>query len=49
DPAKVGTAPGVSQVSDLPTPLAVLLVLLVAGMLAVAGLRLRRLVHARRA
>jgi hypothetical protein len=49
DPAKVGTAPGVSQVSDLPTPLAILLVLLVAGMLAVAGLRLRRLVHARRA
>jgi hypothetical protein len=49
DAAKVGTAPAVSQVSDLPTPLAVLLVLLVAGILAVAGLRLRRLVHARRA
>jgi hypothetical protein len=49
DPAKVGTVPGVSQVSDLPTPLAILLVLLLAGMLAVAGLRLRRLVHARRA
>jgi hypothetical protein len=49
DAAKVGTAPGVSQVSDLPTPLAILLVLLVAGILAVAGLRLRRLVHARRA
>jgi hypothetical protein len=49
DPAKVGTVPGVSQVSDLPTPLAVLLVLLLAGLLAVAGLRLRRLVHARRA
>jgi hypothetical protein len=49
DPAKVGTAPRVSQVSDLPTPLAILLVLLVAGMLAVAGLRLRRLVNARRA
>jgi hypothetical protein len=49
DPAKVGTVPGVSQVSDLPTPLAVLLGLLLAGILAVAGLRLRRLVHARRA
>jgi hypothetical protein len=49
DPAKVGTVPGVSQVSDLPTPLAVLLALLLAGILAVAGLRLRRLVHARRA
>jgi hypothetical protein len=49
DPAKAGSVPGVSQVSDLPTPLAVLLALLVAGMLAVAILALRRLVHARRA
>lgn len=49
DPAKVGTVPGVSQVSDLPTPLVVLLALLLAGTLAIAGLRLRRLVHARRA
>jgi len=49
DPARVGTVPGVSQVSDLPAPLAVLLVLLLAGALAVAGLRVRRLVHARRA
>jgi hypothetical protein len=49
DPAKVGTVPGVSQVSDLPAPLVVLLALLLAGTLAVAGLRLRRLVHARRA
>lgn len=49
DPAKVGTVPGVSQVSDLPTPLVVALALLLAGTLAVAGLRLRRLVHARRA
>ena len=49
DSAKVGTVPGVSQVSDLPTPLAILLGLLLAGMLGVAGLRLRRLVHARRA
>ncbi len=49
DPAKVGTVPGVSQVSDLPAPLVVLLALLLAGTLAIAGLRLRRLVHARRA
>ena len=49
DPAKVGTVPGVSQVSDLPAPLVVLLALLLAGTLALAGLRLRRLVHARRA
>jgi hypothetical protein len=49
DPAKVGTVPGMSQVSDLPTPLAILLALLLAGMLAGAGLRLRRLVRARRA
>jgi hypothetical protein len=49
DPAKVGTVPGVSQVSDLPAPLVVLLALLLAGTLAIAGHRLRRLVHARRA
>jgi hypothetical protein len=49
DPAKVGTVPGLSQVSDLPAPLVVLLALLVAGTLAVAVLALRRLVHARRA
>jgi hypothetical protein len=49
DPAKVGTVPGVSQVSDLPAPLVVLLALLLAATLAIAGLRLRRLVHARRA
>jgi hypothetical protein len=49
DPAKVGTAPGVSNVSDLPTPLVVMLALLLAGALAVAGLRVRRLVNARRA
>ena len=49
DPAKVGTVPGVSQVSDLPTPLVILLALLLAGTLAVGGLRIRRLVDARRA
>ena len=49
DPAKVGTVPGVSQVSDLPTPLVVLLALLLAGALAAGGLRIRRLVDARRA
>lgn len=49
DPAKVGTVPGVSSVSDLPTPLAVLLALLLAAALAIGSLRLRRLVNARRA
>jgi hypothetical protein len=49
DTAKVGTAPGVSSVSDLPTPLAVLLALLLAAALAIGSLRLRRLVNARRA
>ncbi len=49
DPAKVGTAPGVSSVADLPTPLVIMLALLLAGALAVAGLRVRRLVNARRA
>ena len=49
DPAKVGTVPRVSQVSDLPTPLVVLLALLLAGTLALAAARIRRLVHARRA
>jgi hypothetical protein len=49
DPAKVGTVPGISQVADLPTPLVVLLALLIAGTLALGGLRIRRLVDARRA
>lgn len=49
DTAKVGRVPDVGQVSDLPAPLVVLLALLLAGTLAVAGLRLRRLVHTRRA
>lgn len=49
DAAKLGTAPGVSQTADLPAPLVLLLALLLAGTLAVAGLRVRRLVNARRA
>ncbi|HVF79580.1 MAG TPA: hypothetical protein VNA28_14890 [Solirubrobacteraceae bacterium] len=49
DPARVGTVPGISQVSDLPAPLAVLLALLLAGTLAIGSLRIRRLVNARRA
>jgi hypothetical protein len=49
DPAKVGTVPGLGQVADLPTPLAVLLALLIAGALAIGVLRIRRLVDARRA
>jgi hypothetical protein len=49
DPSRVGTVPGVSRVSDLPTPLAVVLALLLAAALALAALRLRSLVHARRA
>lgn len=49
DPAKVGTVPGMSQVADLPAPLAVLLALLLAGTLAIGSLRVRRLVNARRA
>lgn len=49
DTSKVGTAPGMSQVADLPTPLAVLLALMLAGTLAIGSLRIRRLVNARRA
>ena len=49
DAAKVGTVPGVSQVSDLPASLVVLLALLLAGTLAIGSLRVRRLVNARRA
>ena len=49
DTAKAGTAPGVSGSADLPTPLLVMLALLLARALAVAGLRVRRLVNARRA
>lgn len=46
--ANVGRAPG-SQISDLPAPLLVLLALLAAGGLALGGMRIRSLVHARRA
>ncbi len=49
DPAKVGTVPGVGQVADLPAPLAALLALLLAGVLAIGSLRVRRLVNTRRA
>ncbi|MEA2232803.1 MAG: hypothetical protein QOD83_2619 [Solirubrobacteraceae bacterium] len=49
DPARVGRVPGMSQVSDLPTPIVVLLALLLAGLLALGAVRVRSLVHARRA
>ncbi len=49
DPGEVGTAPTASAAADLPTPLLVMLALLLAGTLAVAGLRVRRLVDTRRA
>jgi hypothetical protein len=39
----------VSQVSDLPAPLVAVLALLLAAALALAALRIRSLVHARRA
>jgi hypothetical protein len=48
DPATAGTAPGVGPVADLPAPLAVLLALLLIGALAIAALRIRRFVNARR-
>jgi hypothetical protein len=49
DPAKVGRVPATSQASTLPTPIAVLLALLLAGLLALGAVRVRSLVHARRA
>jgi hypothetical protein len=49
DPSKVGTVPGVSQVSDLPTPLVVVLALLLVVALAIAAVSIRSLVNARRA
>jgi hypothetical protein len=49
DPSKVGTVPGVSRVSDLPTPLIVVLALLLVVALAIAAVSLRSLVNARRA
>jgi cobalamin biosynthesis Mg chelatase CobN len=44
-----GRAPGASQASDLPAPVLVLLALLLAGTLALAAVRIRSLVHVRRA
>jgi hypothetical protein len=49
DPSKVGTVPGVTQVSNLPTPLVAVLVLLLVAVLALCAVRIRSLVHARRA
>jgi hypothetical protein len=49
DPTKVGTVPGVSQVSNLPTSLIVVLALLLVAALALAAVRIRSLVDARRA
>jgi hypothetical protein len=49
DPTKVGTAPGMSQASDLPTPLVVVLALLLLAALAAAAISIRNLVNARRA
>jgi hypothetical protein len=49
DASKVGAVPGVSQVSDLPTPLVVVLALLLLVALAIAALGIRSLVNARRA
>jgi hypothetical protein len=49
DSAKVGTAPGVSSVADLPASLVVLIALLLVGTLAIGSLRIKRLVNARRA
>ena len=45
----VGVKPASSAASDLPTPIIVLLALLLAGALALAAVRLRSLVDARRA
>jgi hypothetical protein len=49
DPSKVGAVPGVSRVSDLPTPLVAVLALLLVAALALAAVRIRSLVNARRA
>ena len=49
DPSKVGTVPGASQASDLPTPLVVVLALLLVVALAIAAVSIRSLVNARRA
>jgi hypothetical protein len=47
--AGVGRAPESGTISDLPTPVLVLLALLLAGALALAAARIRSLVHTRRA
>lgn len=47
--AEVGRAPDAGALADLPTPLLVLLALLLAGALALGAMRIHRLVHARRA
>ncbi len=49
DPNEVGTVPGVSRVSDLPSPLVAVLALLLVAALALSAVRIRSLVHARRA
>jgi hypothetical protein len=49
DPSKVGAVPGVSQVSNLPTPLVAVLALLLVAALALGAVRIRSLVNARRA
>jgi hypothetical protein len=49
DTSDVGVAPRSSGVSDLPLPVLLLLALLLAGALALAAVRVRSLVHARRA
>lgn len=48
-PANAATAPATSSVADLPAALIVPLALLLAGALVLGALRVRRLVHARRA
>jgi hypothetical protein len=48
-PANAATAPTAGSVADLPTALIVPLALLLAGALALAAVRIRRLVHTRRA
>ena len=49
DTTNAGRAPGASQASDVPTPLIVVLAMLLAAALAMAAVRLRSLVNARRA
>jgi hypothetical protein len=49
DPSKVGSVPGVTRVSDLPAPLIAVLALLLVAALALGAVRIRSLVHARRA